>query len=62
MNPKKKVAFAVTLGSALAVVLAMASVAIATHVHPASTGALKDSFALVPAFKKCSSPDSRAGR
>jgi hypothetical protein len=50
---KKKAAFTLTLGLALAAVLAMAGVAIATHVHPANLGAKKLSFTLVPAFKAC---------
>jgi hypothetical protein len=59
MNPKKKLSLALTLGSVLAV--GMAGVAIATHVHPADTGALADRFALVPAFNQCTSPTSTHG-
>jgi hypothetical protein len=50
MNAKHHVAL--TLATAVAVLL-MASVALASHVHPATGGAKKVSFSLVPAFKAC---------
>ena len=61
MKRNKNSAFTLTLGLALGAVLATAGVAIATHVHPADTGALKDRFALVPAFKQCTNPTGTHG-
>jgi hypothetical protein len=58
MNPIKNRAFALTLGFLLGTT---ASIAIATHIHPADTGALKDRFALVPAFKQCTDPTGTHG-
>jgi hypothetical protein len=53
--PMRKVAFPLALASGLAVLLAVAGVAVATHVHPANLGAKKFTYTVVTGYKACTS-------
>jgi hypothetical protein len=58
---KTKVALPLALASGLVAVLAIASVTFAAHPHPANNGADKLTFAVVPAMKPCTTPNSAHG-